>query len=175
MAKFRFWLDLLTFWARGLGGVIRNKANIFCGQDECKFRMAKGAGSVALPDTFQVVPVDRLIRNLGQILTLGMGGVLRAPIKEFQLLGIDCETLKALEYLFGSGPVSLQSVMDFLGRRGYDQCLQDPDRRLGWTKVTTVMMRADGEEGGVGGSGGEPSFRKYIIVSGALRVAGTDA
>eukprot|EP00803_Ostreobium_quekettii_P000401 evm.model.scf_50.13 EVM.evm.TU.scf_50.13 scf_50:19310-20239(+) len=177
MAK--FWLDLLAFWCRGFPGVLRNKAGVFCGKDECKFRMAKGEGAVALPGTFQVTPVDWFIRNLGQILTLGMGGVIRAPLKEFELLGIDCDTLKALEYLYGREAVTFDAVMRFLNRRGYTACLTDPERHLGWTKVTTVMRRADGEflgpEDGEEDGPGRPSFRKYIIVSGALRAAGEDA
>ncbi|CAD7696823.1 unnamed protein product [Ostreobium quekettii] len=152
--------------------LVKNKFDIFCGEDKCRFRPAAGpkaqpasptgpsarapgpAGDGSSPDTYEALGSDKALRNLGQIATLGVGGALRRPVKSFQILGVDQSTLAALAASVGHAGATFEEIMAFLGSRHYVAWMTDDDRRLGWTRVTVVMKREDGEGEEEGGSNG---------------------
>ncbi|CAD7696820.1 unnamed protein product [Ostreobium quekettii] len=127
---------------------IRSKFLIFCGKDECRFRAVRKEGeNDAPPSKFRASASDKLIRNLGQVATLGVGGVMRKPLKTFELVGVDGDTLNALAEWSSRTSTNFEGIMKFLEARGYERFLTDADRSLGWTSAVVVMRKTESNMG----------------------------
>jgi len=130
---------------------IKSKFLIFCGKDECTFRAAKPVGDDdAPPNRFRASTSDKFIRNLGQVATLGVGGVMRKPMKTFELVGVDSDTLNALTEWSSKTSTNFEGIMKFLEARGYEKFLTDADRSLGWTSAMVVMRKKESNMGKLG-------------------------
>ncbi|CAD7696824.1 unnamed protein product [Ostreobium quekettii] len=136
---------------QSLRSALRSKAAVFMGEDTCRFRMASGGGRGAAQETFIAVRSDRLVRNLGQVATLGMGGLFRQPLQQFRLVGVDAETLDALRRVCAGRGATFNMVMVFLELRGYAQYMEATGRKLGWRSTVAFMRRE-----GAGPAGREP-------------------
>jgi len=127
-----------TPWA-----TVKAKIQVFFGRDKCRFRPCPSSSS-AFP-IFEAVPYDRVTRDLGVILTLGVGGVLgKRPLRRFQLAGVDDRDLRALGLSCGEDALTFDGVMAFLRDRGYDARRVVEDRSALWCRVVVVMRKRGG-------------------------------
>ncbi|CAD7696666.1 unnamed protein product [Ostreobium quekettii] len=117
-------------------GVIKAKICVMCGEDRCRFRMSAKPSVGKLPDTFEAITSDVVLRDVGQVLSLGVLRVLRKPMKKFTLAGVDDECLKALQAACGDRHVTFDDVMAFMEDRNHEVALADVEERGGWAKGT---------------------------------------
>eukprot|EP00803_Ostreobium_quekettii_P008638 evm.model.scf_103EXC.7 EVM.evm.TU.scf_103EXC.7 scf_103EXC:78994-80492(-) len=137
---------------------VKAKLQVFAGRDKCRFRPASPASPI-----FEAVPSDRVARDLGVILTLGVGGVLgKPPLRRFQLAGVDDRDLRALGLSCGEDALTFDGVMAFLKDRGYDARRVEEDRSALWCRVVVVMRKRGGSWGACGALGRGDAFVRVV-------------